>query len=86
MSLIQTFPSGAGGSGDSIQVTSFPPASASELGNIYQYIGSTTLQYKNGCFYKCVTGTTLGTFEWKAIGVEDPDTYENDSIDFDTDW
>ena len=86
MSLIQTFPSGAGGSGDSIQVTSLPVASASELGNIYQYIGNNTLQYTNGCFYKCVLDSTTGTYEWKGVGVEDPDTYENDSIDFDTDW
>ena len=82
MSLIQTFPSGAGGSGDSIQVTSFPPASASELGNIYQYVGNNTLEYTNGCFYKCVPGITLGTYEWKAIVVEDGDVYEDDPIDF----
>ena len=86
MSLIQTFPSGAGGSGESIQVTTFPTASASELGNIYQYVGTTTLQYTNGCFYKCVVGSTPGTYEWKAVGVEDPDTYEDDPIDFNNDW
>lgn len=86
MSLIQTFPGGSGGSGDSIQVTSFPPASASEFGNIYQYVGNTTLQYKNGCFYQCVAGTTPGTYEWNPIGVEDPDTYEDNPIDFNNDW
>jgi len=74
----------AEGSG-SIQVKVLPAASAAELGNIYQYIGSSTLQYKNGCFYKCVNGTTPGTYEWSAVNVEDPTTYEDDPIDFD-DW
>ena len=82
MSLIQTFPSGAGGDGSSIQVTTFPTASASELGNIYQYIGSSTLEFTNGCFYKCVQGDTPGTYKWEPIGVEDSDTYEDDPIDF----
>lgn len=72
----------AGEGGSSIQVTSFPIASISELGNIYQYIGGTTLQYKNGCFYQCVEGETPGTYEWAGVSVEDPDTYENDPIDF----
>ena len=86
MSLIQTFPSGAGGSGDSIQVTTFPTASASELGNIYQYVGSTTLQYKNGCFYQCTLDSSTGTYSWEPIGVEAPGAYEDDNIDFNTDW
>jgi len=86
MSLIQTFPGGSGGSGDSIQVTSFPPASASEFGNIYQYIGNNTLEYTNGCFYKCVLGDTPGTYKWAPVSVEDPDTYEDDPIDFNNDW
>jgi len=71
--------------GGSIQVKVLPTASATEFGNIYQYIGSSTLQYKNGCFYKCVNGTTPGTYEWSAVNVEDPTTYEDDPIDFD-DW
>ena len=87
MSLIQTFPSGGeGGGGGSIQVDVFPTASAAELGNIYQYIGGNTLTYTNGCFYKCVVGDTPGTYKWEPISVEDPDTYEDDPIDFDHDW
>lgn len=73
---------GGGGS----QVTTFPTPSAEELGNIYQYIGNSTLEFKNGCFYKCVSGTTPGTYEWEPISVEDPDTYEDDPIDFNNDW
>lgn len=72
----------ADGGGSSIQVTVLPTASAAQEGKIYQYIGGTTLQYINGCFYKCVPGLTLGTYEWIGISVEDPSTYEQDPIDF----
>lgn len=75
-----------GGSGGGSQVATLPTASATELDNIYQYIGSTTLQYKNGCFYKCVINPTSGVYEWQAIPVEDPSTYESDAINFNTDW
>ena len=74
------------GGGGSSQVVTLPTASLSELGNIYQYIGGTTLQYKNGCFYQCVEGETPGTYEWSGISVEDPSTYEDDNIDFSHDW
>ena len=73
------------GGGGSSQVVTFPTASATELGNIYQYIGNDTLEYSNGCFYKCVVGSTPGTYVWQAIGVEAPSIYENDPIDF-NDW
>ncbi len=39
------------------QVQSLPTAGANELGNIYQYKGSDTNQFKNGYFYKCVSKT-----------------------------
>ena len=71
------------GGGGSSQVVSFPTASASELGKIYQYIGNNTLEYTNGCFYKCVVGETPGTYKWEAVGVEAQDTYEDEPIDFD---
>lgn len=74
------------GGGGSSQVVTLPPASLSELNNIYQYIGGDTLQYKNACFYKCVEDTTPGTYYWKPVSVEDPATYEHDPIDFDNDW
>ena len=86
MSLIQTFPGGEGGDGSSIQVDVFPTASAAELGNIYQYVGSNTLQFTTGCFYRCEYDSTAGTYQWNPISVEDPDTYEDDPIDFGHDW
>lgn len=37
------------------QVSVLPTASASNVGNIVQYVGATTEDYTNGYFYKCVT-------------------------------
>ena len=70
------------GGGGSSQVVTLPPASPSELGNIYQYVGNSTLLYDNGCFYKCVYNTDTSTYEWDAILVQAQKTYEDDPIDF----
>jgi len=54
--------------GDTIQVSSMPTASASELGNVYQYIGSTTLAYTHGYFYECVSdGAGTPTYSWEEV-------------------
>lgn len=71
----------AEGSG-SIQVEVFPAPSAGELGNIYQYVGSSTLDYENGCFYKCIYNATTSAYEWIAIPVQADATYEDEPIDF----
>ncbi len=70
------------GGGGSSQVVTLPPASSSELGNIYQYIGNSTLQYENGCFYKCNYNTDTSMYEWDAILVQAHETYEDDPINF----
>jgi len=80
MSLIQTFPNGGG---ESSQVTVFPTASAAELGSIYQYIGPSTLEYENGCFYKCIYDETTSSYAWEPIQTQSDSTYETDPIDFD---
>ena len=51
-----------GGGGDTIQVETLPTASASEVGNIYQYIGATTATLTNGYFYECVEDS--GSYNW----------------------
>ena len=56
--------------GDSIQVNALPTASAENLGKVYQYIGETTPNRINGYFYKCVEGSTSGTYEWSNIDVQ----------------
>lgn len=48
--------------GQSIQVTELPLASADELGNIYQYVG-TNGTYINGFFYECVYSN--GGYAWQ---------------------
>lgn len=53
-----------------VQVTSLPTASASELGNIYQFTG-TTGTYTNGYFYKCVSdGASSPAYSWVQVEVQ----------------
>ena len=53
--------------GQIIQVSSMPTASATELGNIYQFVGTTTSTYTNGLFYECVTDGSAYSWEEKAV-------------------
>lgn len=54
-----------------IQVDTLPTASASNVGKIYQYIGSTTQDYTNGYFYKCVSdGEDPATYSWEEVAVQ----------------
>lgn len=53
-----------------IQVAEMPTASSTRVGDILQYIGTTTASYTNGYFYKCVPGSTSGTYEWTRINVQ----------------
>ena len=81
--VIQAFPTGAGGGSD-IQVTSLPTASASELGNIYQFVGTTTANTVNGYFYKCVSdGESTPTYSWEECPTETAETVEISKTDFD---
>lgn len=53
------------------QITSLPTASEEELGNIYQYVGTTNSSYTNGYFYKCVSdGQNPATYSWERISVQ----------------
>lgn len=64
--------------GQSIQVTELPPASATEEGHVYQYIG-TTGTYTHGCFYECVEQS--GNYDWKILQtVEDCVFYTNRNL------
>lgn len=58
--------------GQVIQVATLPTANADELGNIYQFVGTTDVNYTNGYFYKCVSdGQVPATYSWTAIEVQD---------------
>ena len=53
--------------GQTIQRNVLPPASVSELGNIYQYIGATDANYTNGYFYQCVADGSNYIWENKKV-------------------
>lgn len=56
---------------DTIQVSTMPTASASNEGQIVQFVGTTTASYTNGYFYKCVSdGLNPATYSWEAVEVQ----------------
>lgn len=59
-------------SGSTTQVDTFPAASASNVGTIYQYVGTTTSNYIKGYFYVCVenSSTNPSTYSWENINVQ----------------
>ena len=46
------------------------PSASGNAGKVVQYVGTTTANYTNGYFYKCVAGQTAGTYEWQNIDVQ----------------
>lgn len=53
------------------QYSSMPQASEDELGNIYQFTGTTDANYTNGYFYKCVSdGQDPATYSWSQVSVQ----------------
>lgn len=58
--------------GDTIQVETMPTASEDELGNIYEFVGTTTANYINGRFYRCVSdGASTPTYSWEEVDFGD---------------
>lgn len=59
-----------GGGGQTIQVDILPTASATEEGNIYQYIGATGNGLTTGFFYQCQEDTdNPGSYIWVELTV-----------------
>lgn len=63
------------GSGDitteAIQVSTMPTAGVDELGNVYQFIGTTNANYTHGYFYECVSdGGNPATYSWVQMNVQ----------------
>ena len=54
------------------QKTSLPTASADFYGSVFQYVGTTTANYTNGYYYKCVrSGTSPNyTYSWERLDVQ----------------
>ena len=67
--------------GQTVQVDTMPTASADELGNIYQYVGTTTSTYTNGMFYKCITDGV--TYSWQYIPTTKNETISITQAEFD---
>ena len=54
-----------------VQRSALPQASEEEVGNIYQYVGTTDANYTNGYFYKCVSdGQTPATYSWERVDAQ----------------
>lgn len=51
-----------------LKTSTMPTASASELGNIYQYTGTTSGTFVHGYFYECVLNSS--TYEWQQVNVQ----------------
>ena len=70
---------------DVMQFSTMPTASASNLGKIVQYTGTTGNTYTNGYFYECVSdGENTPTYSWEQVNVQDGVSYTagtNISID-----
>lgn len=64
-----------GESGQTIQYDELPAASSSLAGKIYQYIGTTNLQYTNGYFYECVNDG--GTYKWVQTNTQPGSSYND---------
>ena len=53
------------------QLSTLPTASADNVGDIVQFVGTTTSSYTNGYFYKCVSdGQNPATYSWEAVEVQ----------------
>lgn len=54
-----------------IQYSTMPTASAEYYGKIVQYIGTTTAQYTQGYFYKCVEDVPGSVYHWEYVDTSD---------------
>ena len=56
---------------EQVQRSTMPQAGEDELGNIYQFTGTTDANYTNGYFYKCVSdGGNPATYSWSQVSVQ----------------
>lgn len=56
---------------DFMQYSTMPTASADNVDDIVQFVGTTTASYTNGYFYKCVSdGANPATYSWEEVEVQ----------------
>ena len=53
------------------QVDTMPAVTASNLGEIVQYVGATSGGYTNGYFYECVYDSATTSYKWNKIPTQD---------------
>jgi hypothetical protein len=53
------------------QYSTMPTAASTNVGQIVQFIGTSTSDYTNGYFYKCVADSVAGTYVWEAIPTQE---------------
>lgn len=60
------------GIGETTQVSIMPTATADNSGAIVQFVGTTTANYINGRFYRCVSdGASTPTYAWEEVDFGD---------------
>lgn len=65
---------------EQVQRSVLPQASEEEVGNIYQYVGTTDANYTNGYFYKCVSdGQNPATYSWTRVDTQPAGAQINDN-------
>lgn len=66
---------------DIIQYSTMPTASADNVGDIVQFVGTTTASYTNGYFYKCVSdGQDPATYSWEEVSFGGGQIIQYDAI------
>lgn len=56
---------GGGGGGQTIQYETMPTPSASNEGDVIQFVGTTTSDYINGYYYQCISdGQAIPSYSW----------------------
>ena len=80
--LIGTAQIDLSGKNDLFQYSTMPTASATNVGKIYQYVGTTNANYTKGYFYICVedSTTTPSTYNWVNIEVQQASSGFNNII------
>lgn len=71
------------GSGSSIQVSTMPIESSTNLGIVVQYIGTAIVKYTEGYFYECVSdGESTPIYSWEQVNVQPFSSNSNNSDPF----
>lgn len=68
---IQTLAEGLDAKNAIFQYSTMPTAASTNVGQIVQFVGTSTSDYTNGYFYKCIADSGAGTYVWEAIPTQE---------------